>query len=62
MHQAVSKKLRGKYGFAGIAVCDRATEPVLLRDWNQDPFHIRNGPSSDEPPVGKVLNTIRHRK
>lgn len=46
----------------GVVLCARASEPVFLRDGNKEHFYIRNGPSSDELPVSKALNYIKHRK
>ena len=46
----------------GIVRCTRATEPVFFKDGNKEHFYIRNGPSSDELPVSKALNYIKHRK
>lgn len=46
----------------GVVLCARASEPVFLKDGNKEHFYIRNGPSSDELPVSKTLNYIKHRK
>ena len=46
----------------GVVVCNRSTEPVFLKTPKSEAFYIRNGPSSDELPVGKVLTYIKHRK
>lgn len=45
----------------GVVRCDRAEEPVFLKDGNKEHFYIRNGPSSDELPVSQALNYIKHR-
>ena len=47
---------------AGVVVCDRSAEPVFLKTPKRETFYIRNGPSSDELPVSKVLTYIKHRK
>jgi len=46
----------------GVVHCARSSEPVFLKNGNKEAFHIRNGPSSDELPVSKVLDYIKHRK
>ncbi|HSR87730.1 MAG TPA: RNA-binding domain-containing protein, partial [Pontiella sp.] len=46
----------------GVVLCAQASEPVFLKDGNKEHFYIRNGPSSDELPVSKALNYIKHRK
>ena len=46
----------------GVVVCNRSTEPVFLKTPKSEAFYIRNGPSSDELPVSKVLTYIKHRK
>ena len=45
----------------GVVRCDRASEPVFMKDGNREHFYIRNGPSSDELPVSQALNYIKHR-
>lgn len=45
----------------GVVRCDRSTEPVFLKANKVESFYIRNGPSSDELPVSKVLNYIKNR-
>ncbi|MDF7826265.1 putative DNA binding domain-containing protein [Pontiellaceae bacterium B12227] len=45
----------------GVVRCDRAEEPVFVKDGNKEHFYIRNGPSSDELPVSQALNYIKHR-
>ncbi|MDF7806875.1 putative DNA binding domain-containing protein [Pontiellaceae bacterium B12219] len=46
----------------GVVRCDRASEPVFVKDGNKEHFYIRNGPSSDELPVSQALNYIKHRE
>ena len=46
----------------GVVHCSRSSEPVFLKHGNKEAFYIRNGPSSDELPVSKALNYIKHRK
>ena len=46
----------------GVVRCDRADEPVFMKDGNKEHFYIRNGPSSDELPVSQALNYIKHRE
>lgn len=46
----------------GVVQCARSSEPVFLKNGNKEAFHIRNGPSSDELPVSKALDYIKHRK
>jgi hypothetical protein len=46
----------------GVVRCDRAEEPVFVKDGNKEHFYIRNGPSSDELPVSQALNYIKHRE
>ncbi len=46
----------------GVVVCNRSTEPVFLKTPKSEAFYIRNGPSSDELPVSKVVTYIKHRK
>jgi hypothetical protein len=46
----------------GVVRCDRASEPVFVKDGNKEHFYIRNGPSSDELPVSQALNYIKHRQ
>ncbi|MEE9369339.1 MAG: RNA-binding domain-containing protein [Pontiella sp.] len=53
-------KMDGKT--VGVVRCARASEPVFLKDVNKEHFYIRNGPSSDELPVSKALEYIKHRK
>ena len=36
----------------------RAAKPAYLRNGNKEAFYIRNGPSSDELPVSKVIDYI----
>ena len=45
----------------GVVHCLRASEPIFLKNGNKEAFYIRNGPSSDELPVSKALNYIKHR-
>ncbi len=46
----------------GVVRCARSPEPVFLKNGNKEAFHIRNGPSSDELPVSKAIDYIKHRK
>ncbi len=46
----------------GVVRCSRSSEPVFLKNGNKEAFYIRNGPSSDELPVSKAINYIKHRK
>lgn len=45
----------------GVVNCGRSPEPVFLKSNKSEAFYIRNGPSSDELPVSKVLNYIKSR-
>jgi len=46
----------------GVVVCNRSAEPAFLKTPKSEAFFIRNGPSSDELPISKVLTYIKHRK
>ena len=46
----------------GVVSCERSVEPVFITVNKSEAFYIRNGPSSDELPVSKVLNYIKKRK
>ncbi len=43
----------------GLVQCSRAAHPVYLKNGNKEAFYIRNGPSSDELPVSKVVDYIK---
>ncbi|MEA2069632.1 MAG: putative DNA binding domain-containing protein [Verrucomicrobiota bacterium] len=42
----------------GVVQCTPASKPVYLRNANKESFYIRNGPSSDELPVSKLVGYI----
>ena len=46
----------------GIVVCQPSNEPAFLKSVKKEAFYIRNGPSSEELPVSKVLTYIQNRK
>jgi len=46
----------------GMIHCFRTSDPVFLKVGNKESFYIRNGPSSDELPVSKVIHYIEARK
>jgi len=46
----------------GMIHCFRTSDPVFLKVGNKESFYIRNGPSSDELPVSKVIHYIEERK
>lgn len=46
----------------GVIVCQPSPEPAYLHGPKGEAFYIRNGPSSDELPVSKIINYISHRK
>jgi len=46
----------------GVIRCKRSAEPVFLKHPKGESFFIRSGPSSDELPVSKALEYIKHRK
>lgn len=46
----------------GVVRCERTIEPAFITVNKSEAFYIRNGPSSDELPVSKVLNYIKKRK
>ena len=46
----------------GVVSCRRSSDPVFLKIGKNEGFYIRNGPSSDELPVSKVVTYIRKRR
>lgn len=46
----------------GVVICNRSTESIFLKSPKSEVFYIRNGPSSDELQVSKVLTYIKHQK
>jgi hypothetical protein len=42
----------------GVVECLKASRAVYLKDGNKETFYIRNGPSSDELPVSRVVEYI----
>ncbi len=42
-----------------LVQCSSAAHPVYLKNGNKEAFYIRNGPSSDELPVSKVVDYIK---
>lgn len=46
----------------GVVSCKRSPEPAFLKHPKGESFFIRNGPSSDELPVSKVVDYIKNRK
>ena len=45
----------------GVVVCTPSKEPAFLKANKKEAFYIRNGPSSEELPVSKVLSYIQNR-
>jgi len=45
----------------GVVACGRASEPAYLKSGKKEAFYIRNGPSSEELPVSKVVAYIQNR-
>ncbi|CAB5131614.1 hypothetical protein D3OALGA1CA_4448 [Olavius algarvensis associated proteobacterium Delta 3] len=52
-------RLDGKQ--VGVVSCRRCTDPVFLKIGKNEAFYIRNGPSSDELSVSKVVAYIQKR-
>ncbi|MDA3925114.1 MAG: hypothetical protein PF904_10495 [Kiritimatiellae bacterium] len=46
----------------GVVQCERSSDPAYLKHSKGEGFYIRNGPSSDELPVSKVMGYIKQRQ
>jgi len=46
----------------GVAICEQSKTPIFVTHNKREAFYLRNGPSSDELPVSKVLSYIKKRK